>query len=246
MSSRVLKLRKIGETLAIYRESSGRAIEVAANTLGVDVDFLQSAERGMAELTFVQYVALAELYGVGYSAFFEKSGNGFYSPPNIPLEVCKYIRKQLEKYCNEKHKSKNDVRIILGMSSSTFHYFFRGYSNFLNPRIAENVIALFNLKSSTLRSICEGTKKDSVKIVVESQAEKPIAAEQDIQEDFNHVRNAVIIDQFKKKPDERNATMDALTMVTDALAFYKKRNEVVAELERIIKTAQALIEEMKA
>lgn len=245
MSTRVLKLRKIGETLGIYRESSGRAIEVAANTLGIDVDYLKSAEKGMVELTFVQYVSLAELYGVGFSAFFEKD-NGYYNPPDIPQEVCKYIRQQLEIYCKEKHKTKNDVRTALGMSSSSFHYFFHGFSNFLNPRIAENVIALFNLTSNTLRSVCEDTKKDSVKRFVESPAEKPIAVEQDIQEDFNHVRNAVIIDQFKKNPNERNATMDALTMVTDALFFYKKRNEIVAELERIIKTAQDLIEEMKA
>lgn len=245
MSKRAIKLRKIGETLGIYRESSGRAIEVAANTLGVGVDYLKAAENGTVELTFVQYLALSELYGVGFSAFFE-NGNGYFNPPNVPHEVCVYICQQLKKYCTEKHKTRNEVRLALGMSSSTFHYFFRGYSNFLNPRIAENVIALFNLTSSTLRSVCNDSKKDSAEKPIESPAEKPIIGEQDIQEDFNYVKNAVIIDQFKKNPNERNATMDALTMVTDALFFYKKRNEIVAELERIIKTAQALIEEMKA
>lgn len=136
------------------------------------------------------------------------------------------------------------------MSSSSFHYFFRGFSNFLNPRIAENVIALFNLTSNTLRSVCGDVSVE--KQIVNPTADTPLGwrdpemvKEQDIQEDFNHVKNAVIIDQYNKKPDERNATMDALTMVTDALFFYKKRNEIVAELERIVKSVQELIEEMK-
>lgn len=44
MSSRASKLRKIGENLRIYREASGRAIEVVANSLGVSVEHIRQTE----------------------------------------------------------------------------------------------------------------------------------------------------------------------------------------------------------
>ena len=251
MSTRVQKLRKIGENLRIYREASGRAIEVVANSLGVSVEHIRQAENGKRELTFVQYLGLSELYNVGFSAFFE-SEKGYFNAPSIPEEICRYLREQLQNYCADKHKTKKDVQLILGIGYTTFYYFFTiGRSDYLSPQTAENVIALLNLTSNALRSVCGDVSVE--KQIVNPTADTPLGwrdpemvKEQDIQEDFNHVKNAVIIDQYNKKPDERNATMDALTVVTDALAFYKKRNEVVAELERIIKVAQALIEEMKA
>lgn len=241
MSAKAVKLRKIGETMRIYREASGRAIEVAANSLGVSVDLLMSAEKGKIELTFLQYLELSELYGVGFSAFFEH-GKAYFNPPHIPQEIVDYLKQKMEDYCREKRKTRTEVRVALGMSATSFHYFFRGGSTFLSPQVAENIVALFNLTSGTLKSVC----KKTTEIPAKNEIEKPPIGEQDIQEDFNHIKNAVVVDQFNKKPDERNKTMDALTMVTDALYLYKKRKEIVAELENIIKTAQALIEEMKA
>lgn len=206
------KLRKIGETMRIYREASGRAIAVAANALGVEVDYLRMAESGKVELTFTQYLSLAELYGIGFSALFE-NGNGYFKAPDVPQKACNFICERFKKYCIEKHRSQNEVRNTLGMSSSIFHYFFCGYSKSLSPRVIENIVALFNITSNELRNVCMENDKDTVEKQVDPPVEKPI---------------------------------DALTMVTDALAFYKKRNDIVAELEKIIKTAQALLEEMKA
>lgn len=241
MSTREVRLRKIGETMRIYRDASGRALDVIANAVGVSVDRLKLAEKGKVELTFVQYLAISEMYGVGFSNLFE-NGDGYFNPPHIPLEICDYLKHKLDDYCHEKHKTKTQVRIDLGMSSSSFHYFFRGASTFLSPQTVENVIALFNLNSSILRSVCEANTESKV---VNNERIKPKIGDQDIQDDFDYVKNAVIIDQVNKKPDERNATMDALTTVTDALFFYKKRNEMIAELEKIVKTANALLEEIR-
>ena len=246
------RLLKIGENLRIYREASGRAIDVVANSLGVDVGFLRSVEHGRKELDFVQYVGVAEMYSIGFSSIFENEADKYFHVPRIPASIIEFIVQRGEEYCKEKRISKNQLFERLGTNRISFSHFKSGYS-MPTPQRVENMIALFGLTHVVLKGVMHEVKVPEKKQIVNPAADIPLGwrdpemvKEQDIQEDFNHVKNAVIIDQYNKKPDERNATMDALTVVTDALAFYKKRNEVVAELERIIKVAQALIEEMKA
>ena len=216
------KLKRIGENLKIYREASGRAIAVVANTLGVDVAFMRSVEKGRKELDFVQYVGIAELYNIGFSSIFEYDNGKYFYCPKIPRCIVELIVQKAEEYCKEKKILKSQLHTILGTNQAAFSHFKHGYCNPTAQRM-ENMIALFGLSYSVLKQAISA--EDKVVIPIKEP-------------EVNILNDEKIV----VKPNEPN--MDAMNLVTDALGYYKEREKHIAMLKKIIADAQQLLEEI--
>ena len=209
-NSKQKRLKKIGENLKIYREASGRSIDVVANTLGVDVAFLKSVERGYGELDFVQYVGIAEMYNIGFSNIFEAEADKSFYCPKIPARIIEFIVQKANEYCKQKRITKKQLFERLGTNSSSYVHFTTGYC-LPTPQRVENMIALFGLTHATLKGVmCE--------------AKKP--------------------QQEEQKVEEPSKPVDAMTLVTEALDYYKNKEKHIAALTKIISEAQELIKEL--
>ena len=238
-NSKQIKRKKIGENLKIYREASGRAIEVVANSLGIDTELLKSVERGGAELNFVQYVGIAELYNIGFSNIFEVENDRYFYTPKIPAQIIEFIVKKANEYCEQKHITKKQLFEKLGTNNVSFAHFKSGYC-MPTPQRVENMIALFGLKAAVLKNVaCDEKPKQT-----EAVDPAPVKTLAERQDEIDNIHNQILISEITKKKNEPNNMLDAMTLVTDALAYYKNREKHIDTLRKIVADAQQLIEEL--
>lgn len=207
------RLKRIGENLLIYREAAGKAISSVAQSLGVDDGFIEKVEHGKAELTFIQYVAVSELYGVGFSAIFEARSDVYFISPQVPKSLVDYIVERLSDYCHKNDMQRKRLYEILETLPSTISNF-RRYKNTPMPPTVENIIGLLGLKSDDLKKVMSGSE--------------PEEKQKDIGMDG----------------DEPNNVMDAMTLVSDALAYYKNKEKHVKALRKIVTDIQEILVEM--